>query len=101
MLYAATAEVVEIELEASSAEAGITLVQEGTGSITFQGLQKYSQRFGGRMVPPEELGDIFSNFDADQDLKISLEEFRAYFARACRAMGSEEFNMMTIDMLAA
>ena len=62
-------------------------------------MKAYGSKFGLAALSEEELKDIFREFDASGDHKVSLGEFVLFFSRTLKEVEQEEFDNTIKSML--
>ena len=73
--------------------------KDESGNIDFAEMKAYGSKFGLAALSEEELKDIFREFDASGDHKVSLGEFVLFFSRTLKEVEQEEFDNTIKSML--
>ena len=73
--------------------------KDESGNIDFTEMKAYGSKFGLAALSEEELKDIFREFDASGDHKVSLGEFVLFFSRTLKEVEQEEFDNTIKSML--
>lgn len=73
-------------------------VQDVDGNIKYQDVQLFTNRYGGQVLTPAELQDIFQDFDRSSKKSVKKDEFLMFFSKISLKQKNSEFNSMIADM---
>lgn len=76
-----------------------SMLQDVDGRVRYQDVQMFTSRYGGQVLTPEELKDIFTDFDSAHENSITKDEFYMFFSKVSMRQRNSEFNQMVDDMI--